>query len=154
MKNFLSVLKISLYITAGIFVLNFLINPGSSLVWNDLLERLGVHFIFAFVLTAVNAYFNDYASALYSWEKETQKRLWTGVIGSIVLTMIAYALVRWFVQVVLYRVPFEDFLASETVIDYVITLIVTLFISAVVHAFYFYKALQETKVKEQKIIAG
>ncbi|MEL6918772.1 MAG: 2TM domain-containing protein, partial [Bacteroidota bacterium] len=110
--------------------------------------------IYSFVLTAVNSYFNDFISKIYSWEKHTQKRLWIGSIGSILLTVLAFGLVRWFVDVVIYGASFDKFLAGERMEDYLVALVITLIVSLFLHAFYFYKALQDTKVKEQKIIAG
>src|SRR5690606_1094094 len=46
------------------------------------------------------------------------------------------------------------FIAGENFQMYFIALMFTLVISLFFHAFYFYKELQENKVKEQKVIAG
>ena len=52
------------------------------------------------------------------------------------------------------NMDWESFLAGEKAIYYVYALVITIIVSMFFHAVYFYKALQEKKVKEQKVIAG
>lgn len=154
MGNFLKVLKISIIITLVLVIFHLLFADWDTVSWFRELQYGGVSFIYAFVLTAVNAYYNDYISTVYSWDKQTQKRLWIGAIGSILLTILAFALVRWFTEVILFGMEFERFIATEEPSYYLVAMVVTLVVSLFLHAFYFYNALQDTKVKEQKIIAG
>ncbi len=154
MKELNKIIKVSILITVGIVLLNLIINFGQPVDMMELLERIGITFIYSFVLTAVGSYFHVYASKKYSWETQTQKRLWFGAIGSVISTVIAFGMVRWFVEVIIYGATFENFIANEKVYYYVIALVITLVVSLFIHAFYFYKALQDTKIKEQKIIAG
>ncbi len=154
MKEFSKIIKVSILITVGIVLLNLIINFGQPVQLMELLERIGVSFIYSFVLTAVSSLFHVYATKRYSWETQAQKRLWFGAIGSVVVTVMAFGLVRWFVEVIIYGMTFENFVANERVYYYVIALTITLVVSLFIHAFYFYKALQDSKIKEQKIIAG
>jgi sensor histidine kinase YesM len=154
MKQLLLIIKVSLFITIVLVGFTLLVNLGQEIILTELFENLGISFIYSFVLTAVNYYFHNYASARYSWETETQKRLWFGSIGSVVLTIVAFGFVRWFVEVIIYGSSLENFLAKERLQYYVVALIITVIVSLFIHAFYFYKALQDTKIKEQKIIAG
>ncbi|UII75433.1 2TM domain-containing protein [Flagellimonas sp. HMM57] len=148
------VLIVSLYITLAIRALNILINIGNGVTWSDELENFGVTYIYAFIITAFNAYYNDFISTKYSWELQGKKRLWYGAIGSIVVTLVGFGLARVLVNVGIYSNSFDDFLANETLENYVSTLIIAICISAILHAFHFYKALQDTRVKKQRIIAG
>ncbi len=154
MSNFLKVLRISVLIALGMEVFHLLFSGWDNITLYRELQYLGVSFIYAFVLTAVNAYYNDYISTVFSWEKQTQKRLWYGALGSIVLTLIAFGFVRIFTEVVLFGADFNTFVFNEKLDYYIIALVITLIVSLFLHAFYFYKALQDTRVKEQKIIAG
>jgi hypothetical protein len=154
MKKLMKLFKVSLLITAVIVLINVLINPKYGWGLMQLIEVAGISFIYSFVLTAVNSYFHDYATSLYTWETQAQKRLWVGAIGSVILTLMAYGMVRWFVEVILYGNSVTDFIKNERLSYYAIALAITVFVSLFVHAFYFYKALQDTKIKEQKIIAG
>ncbi|SNR42213.1 Sensor histidine kinase, LytS/YehU family [Maribacter sedimenticola] len=154
MGNFLKVLKIGVIITLVIVIINLLFSDWDTITWFGELQFAGITFLYSFVLTFVNAYFNQYISKIYSWEKHTQKRLWYGAIGSILLTILAFALLRCFIEVVLFGNDFSKFLETENLGHYLGILVITLIVSLFLHAFYFYKALQDTKVKEQKIIAG
>lgn len=154
MGKFLKVFKISVIITLILVLFRLLFADWDTISMYRELQYAGISFIYAFVLTAVNAYYNDYISTVYSWEKQTQRRLWIGAIGSIILTVLAFAVVRWFTEVVLFGMEFERFIATEELEYYLVAMVVTLIVSLFLHAFYFYKALQDTKVKEQKIIAG
>lgn len=154
MKEFNTVLKVSLILTIVIVLLNLLVNLGEPILMMDLFETTGISFIYSFVLTAVGSSFHNYASRKYSWETQAVKRLWFGAIGSVILTVIAFGLVRWFIKVIIYNNSFEEFIENESVINYIVALVITLVISLFIHAFYFWKALQDTKIKEQKIIAG
>ena len=154
MNSFLKVVKVGMIITSVLVLIRLLFADWSTLTFFDELQYAGVSFIYAFVLTAVNAYYNDYISTVYSWDKQTQKRLWVGAIGSIILTVMAFAVVRWFTEVILFGADFKKFIATEKPEYYLVALAITLIVSLFLHAFYFYKALQDTRIKEQKIIAG
>lgn len=154
MGSFLKVLRASIVITLIMVIFRLLFADWNTITLYRELQFTGVSFIYAFVLTCVNAYYNQYISNIYSWDKQTQKRLWYGALGSIVLTIFAFAVVRWFTEVVLFGMDFNKFIATEKAEYYVIALVITLIVSLFLHVFYFYKALQDTKVKEQKIIAG
>lgn len=149
-----NVLKISLYITAGVSLLNVILALNRGIVWLDELEGVGVAFIYAFVITATTAYYNDFLSSRYSWSEQTQKRLWYGVIGSILLTVLSFGFARILVYVVIYGSGFIEFFQNENLASYIFALVIAILVSAILHAFYFYKALQDTNVKKQKIIAG
>lgn len=152
--NLRAVFRVSCYITLGITLVNILTGYGSGFSWLAQLEHAGISFVYAFAITATNVYYNIFITKKYSWETATQKRLWAGAIGSIVLTIITFALVRLFVGLFIYGKSWNRFLEGEAVESYLFALIIAVLVSAILHAFYFYKALQDTKVKEQKIIAG
>ena len=154
MSSFVKVLRASIIITLLLVIIRLLFADWAFISLYKELQFAGISFIYSFVLTSANAYYNHYISKIYSWEKQTQKRLWIGAIGSIVITLIAFACVRWFTEVILLGNQFKKFLETEKLEYYLVALVITLIVSLFLHAFYFYRALQETKVKEQKIIAG
>jgi len=93
-------------------------------------------------------------SIRYDWEKNPKKRLWLGAIGSIVITFVVFAILRYFLTYYYTGRSVSEFIEKEEVTPYVIALAITLIASLFIHAFYFYRALQKKQVKEQKIIAG
>ncbi len=154
MKEFFNLLKISIVITVIIALISRIIYWNTAFELFEQLEFIGMNFTFAFSLTLVNAYYNKFISSKYSWETQTQKRLWIGAIGSIALTVLAFGLVRMLLSLLVYDNSFKQFIEGEETSYYLVALGIALVVSLFFHAFYFYKALQEKKVKEQKIIAG
>ncbi len=119
-----------------------------------IIQHVIICFIFSFGLTVVNSYYYDGLNIRYSWEKTPKKRLWLGAIGSFVLTILTYGLLRYLVQFYFTGVSFIKFFQAERFDDYISALVITLIASLFAHAFYFYRALQKKEVKKQKIIAG
>ncbi|MFT6935232.1 MAG: two-component system LytT family sensor kinase [Maribacter sp.] len=152
--NIKNIIKISLYITAGVSLLNIILALNRGINWVEELQGVGVAFIYAFVITAANTYYNDFLSSRFSWSEQMQKRLWYGAIGSTVLTVLSFGFARMLVEVAIYGSTFKEFIENENPASYIFTLFIAILVSAILHAFYFYKALQDTNVKKQKIIAG
>ena len=120
-----------------------------------IISSFGYYLLYTLPLTLINYYLFNYLNHKINWEKYDQRyRFVIGFVGSISLTLIALFLIRTFHKVVLEGQTYSEFFASQNGTFYLISLIITVVISLFFHVFYFYKALQENKVKEQKIIAG
>ena len=110
--------------------------------------------MYAFVLSSINGFFYKYVETKFSWKESSKKRLITGALGSVVLTMLGLTLLRFVTLVVISGKPFESFLNDPHAKSYYLFgLVVTLFVSLIFHAIFFYKALTEKKVTEQQIVA-
>ncbi len=154
MNNFIKVLKVSLIITVFISLMNiFIFNNGDYGIEN-VIRQIIISFIFSLALTAANSYYYDGISLRYDWEKDPKKRLWFGAIGAIVITIVVFAILRYFLTFYYTGRSLGEFIEKEEFTPYLIALIITLIASLFIHAFYFYRALQKKQVKEQKIIAG
>ncbi len=138
----------------AIVVVDRVIRWGEEIIWSKQLEYAAIVFGISLFLTIINSYYEEYISNRYSWESEPKKRLIIGSLGSIIITVFAYGLARMFLVVVYYGQSFDAFFQNEGRSEYLIFIAVAIVISLFIHAFYFYKALQENRVKEQKIIAG
>ena len=154
MHNLKKILGISLVITVFVAALNLIaFNDDYSL--GNIIQEIIIGFIFSFGLSAANSYYYDYIDRKFSWEKDTQKRLWSGAIGSFIITMIVYGFIRY----LLYgyftgNFSITSFFGNENISNYLIALVITVIVILSIHAFHFYNALQKREVKEQKIIAG
>jgi uncharacterized membrane protein len=153
--NLRYLLKISIIIAIAIFVIErSLTTGGFSVSVNDLLKVFSIHFMYAFVLTSLNGYFFQYLEDQITWKENSKKRLIIGAVGSVVLTMIGLAFLRFVTLVIILGKPIKSFLNDENASSfYTFGFVITLFASLVFHAIYFYKALTEKKVKEQQIVA-
>ena len=156
MKKDLSyLLKISLILAIVIFIIErFLFNDGFNQSYEELVKVFGIHLMYAFVLSSINAYFYYYLDTKFSWKKHSKYRLIIGALGSVTLTMLGLVLLRFVTIVVILGNPIESFLNDQSAKSYyTFGLVITLLASLVFHAIFFYKALTEKKVSEQQIVA-
>lgn len=124
--------------------------PPQRILWKE----VALYILYSVPLSFVNSYFFDYVNEKINWGSRHKTRLTFGFFGSVLLTIFTLFIVRILHRVVIDGISFAAFFESETLQFYFIALIITLVISLFFHAFYFYKMLQEKRVKEQKIIAG
>lgn len=128
---------------------------GRTIVLNNtFLVEIGYYFIYGITLTVINALFFDYIYQKVVWKRYEKYKLLMGAAGSIVLTMVGIFGIRMFIGVVIEGEALGSFLANEKLRYYFVSFLITMIMSLFFHAFYFYKKIQENKVKEQKIIAG
>jgi len=155
MYNLRRILGIALVITVFVTALNLFVYDDGGLSFDNILKQTIIAFIFSFGLTAANSYFYNFIDKKYSWETQTQKRLWSGAVGSFVVTMVVFGLIRY----LLYgyftgNFSVQVFWEQETIGNYLVALVITVIVILSLNAFHFYNALRKQEVKEQKIIAG
>ncbi|GHA42179.1 histidine kinase [Salinimicrobium marinum] len=114
----------------------------------------GVVFFYSFSLTLVNVLYFILFEKKIGWENADIKRVLLASGGSVVITLITYFFCRLVDSTVFNNVNVYTFLENEELQYYFFPLMFTIIISLFFHLIYFYKALQERKVTEQKIIAG
>jgi hypothetical protein len=118
-------------------------------------EILG-YLIYGVVLTTANVLFFKYFNNDVDWSnsKWSKYRIPLGFVISLGLSLIAVFLIRFVTVVGFGQKNLQYFISHENPAHYYVTLFITFIIVVIFHAFYFYKQTQETKLKEQKIIAG
>ncbi len=148
-------LKISTLLAVVIFVIERLIfNKGFNQPIDELVKVFGIHFMYAFVLSIINGYFFHFLEKKFNWQEHSKSRLIIGALGSVILTMVGLAILRFITLVIILGNPIERFLNDENATSYyTFGLVITLIVSLVFHSIFFYKALTEKKVKEQQIVA-
>lgn len=77
-----------------------------------------------------------------------------GVLASVAVSMTIVFVVRSVEAVVIRKMGYGDFLAREELGNYLLFLVITVIVTLSVYAIHLYKAYQENRVQEQKIIAG
>lgn len=120
----------------------------------SLLIDFGLNQLYVVPLFLVNGYYFAFLKRVFPVNQYTSKRLLTGVFGSIIITMLTIFVMRMVVEMGIYGADWATFINGETPGFYIIAFVITIMFTMFFHAFYFYKALQEKKVKEQKVIAG
>ena len=91
---------------------------------------------------------------IYQTDRFSRNRIVIGFALSFIVSVIVIFLLRIVEDVVIEGNSIQQFLANEKPSNYIISIIITFVVTLAIHAIYFYKAYQENKVKEQKIIAG
>lgn len=151
-KQLQKVIKLTLLIFVVIQVTNVIM--GSTVKLN---QQLVTQFLFTalytFSLYAANAVLFVKLDSFFT-DRFSIKRLVTGFVGSFLVSLLVIFLMHVFEVVVYENQTFDYFLANEKPSKYVFAIVITFFVTLSVHAISFYKAYNENKVKEQKIIAG
>jgi len=154
-KLVLQLFKVSGLITLVLILLDLVFGNSSNTKELANISYWGIFFFYSFTLTAVNGIFFYFVNKKINWEGKGVLRIVIGVVGSIVLTLITYFICRAIHLVYFEKiVDLDKFVANENIGNYLFPLLFTAIISLSFHLFYFYKALQEKRVAEQKIIAG
>ena len=119
-----------------------------------LLVNFGYTMLYSPSLYYANAAIFIYLDKIFKTDRFIPKRIVIGFIASFLVSIIVIFLLRIFEDVLVEGSSFSAFLNNEEMSNYLVAIIVTFFVTLAFHAFYFYKAYTENKVKEQKVIAG
>ena len=119
-----------------------------------LLVNFGYTMLYGLTLYFANAYLFIYLDGIFEVERFTKRRIILGFLGSFVISVFAIFILRIVEDVLIEGLRFEAVFQNETIANYMVTILITFFVTLAFHAFYFYKAYQENKVNQQKIIAG
>jgi hypothetical protein len=110
--------------------------------------------LYSLSLYFANATIFIYLDKVFKSDRFIPKRIVIGFIASFLVSIVVIFLLRIFEDVLVEGSSFSAFLNNEEMSNYLVAIIVTFFVTLAFHAFYFYKAYTENKVKEQKVIAG
>jgi sensor histidine kinase YesM len=157
MKRFIKTIVYGILVGIAIMIVDQSIRffSGTGLEFNDMFYRTFFYYmIYSIPLSLVNSYFFDYMNEVVVWGRYKKYKLAIGFFGSVIITLIAIFFIRAFIEIVLEGETWTEFVNSEQPQFYISALLITLVISLFFHAVYYYRELQKTKVKEQKVIAG
>lgn len=156
MRNgIIKLIKVSVLITLLLVMLDLIFSKSTSFEKLINFSFWGTYLFYTIILSLVNGLFFYYMNNRINWEGKGVMRIGIGVVGSIGLTILAYFFCRAIHLIYFENLyDFDEFLANEKIGNYLFPLLFTAIISLSFHLIHFYKALQEKKVVEQKIIAG
>ncbi len=153
MKLTLRVIKITVIICAVVMSLNVIFGGvGVERLYDP--EAWGIVFFYSFSLTVVNSLYFTFFEKKIGWENVDFKRVLFATGGSVIITIVTYFFCRLIDLTMFSNKSLSQFLENEKMAYYFFPLMFTIIVSLFFHVIYFYKALQERKVTEQKIIAG
>ncbi|TRO66716.1 2TM domain-containing protein [Christiangramia sabulilitoris] len=153
MKFLLKIVTLSLSVSLLLIILDSTFNGFDQ---DKLLDPKywGIYLFYSFTLTGLNGTYFRFFEKKIGWSEATIQRVVLATAGSIILTLIGFFFCRLVHKTVFDNIPLETFLENESMRFYLFPFLFTAIISLFLHLVYFYKSVQEKKVKEQKIIAG
>ncbi len=135
--------------TLAIFCILFLMN--GKLTWDNIKLYTRYNFYYGMPLSLINGYFYDRLEKIYTWEDQAKKRIWLGILGSIILTMLTLVILNYLLWVVYWGNDVSVVFSERNRLFYVIALIITIIISSILYAINFYKALQESHLITERL---
>ena len=147
----------ALFISIVIFVVLTIIPVlnGGEITFDN---RLKISFLYIMLygmsLYYVNAILFMVLDSVFKNNRYAIKRLVIGFLSSFVLSLFVIFLLRIFEDVFIEENTLSAFLKNEKPANYIVSLVISFVVLLGIHALYFYKAYNENRVKEQKIIAG
>jgi hypothetical protein len=120
---------------------------------NSLLIFYSYTNLYSFSLYFANASLFLFFDDKFASERFSPKRISLGFILSFLISIVIIFLLRILEDVIIEGESWNNFINTNHLFDYLISIVMTFFVTLLFHVFYFYKSFQETKVKEQKIIA-
>ena len=152
-KEIIRLFKISIIVFIGIQILNFVL--GNAFKFDtQLLISFAFTMLYSFSIGFVNSYLNFRLDQYFIKDKFSKARIVSNIFLSFIVTIFIIFLLRVFEEVVVKNRSFTDYISKEKPANFVVAIIITFIIILSIYLFHFYKAFQENKVKEQKIIAG
>lgn len=156
MKTVLKELPRALKLTAAIFILLQVLDviTGSDIHFN---KKLGINFLFTAGYTILLYIANTLifcALDNFFADRFSKQRLLAGFTISFLASLIVIFFMHLLEVVIVEKHTFQYFLENEKPANYLVPIVITFFVTVSLYAIHFYKAYNEYKVKEQKIIAG
>ncbi len=146
----------AILLTTAIFLLIQVLNlvMGYKVtIDKNLLINFGFTAGYTMSLYLLNTLIFSYLDSIFP-ERFVKKRIFLGFILSFIASLLVVFLMHFIETVIYAKQTFEYFLENEKASNYIFTVTITFIITLSLYAIHFYKAYQENKVKEQKIIAG
>ena len=145
------------YISLLVFVVLMLIRviSGGNVNFDERLAWVFFYnMLYGYSLYYVNVFVFIQLDEIFKEDRFDKKRIFVGALFSFLLSVFTIFLLRIVEDVLIEKMSFLEFLAKERVDNYFVAIIMTIIVTLGIHAFYFYKAYQENRVKQEKIIAG
>ena len=151
MKN----IYLTFFIGCAVYLIGNVLSGGFNYnSFNEFLIDFGFYQLYTFLLGYSNYFYFNYLEKLNWTNEERIKRIVIGIVGSVVITMIGLFFLNAFNYIVFNGFSLDIFIQNQKWRYYSFGLWITLTIVIIFHVVYFYNRYQQTKVKEQKVIAG
>ncbi len=141
--------KICLIIAVNFLVINFILN--GEFIWEQFKYNCLFSFYFGLPLSFVNGTYFRSLDNIIPWNEHPKKRVFVGVTGAIVLTMLTLFILNYFLWVQYWGNDFSVMFNERNTIFYLISLAITVLVAAILYAIGFFKEAQEQALISEKL---
>ncbi|WP_373519307.1 2TM domain-containing protein [Pricia sp.] len=126
----------------------------NGLNYDELWKEYYLNLMYSVIIYMANAYLFIYLLKEFDKKLFGPKSFPISLIGTVTVSLAALFFSRFIHRTVLEGMPVKEFWAKESLGYYWVSMVITLVVSVIFYVFFYYKYRQESKFKEQKIIAG
>ncbi|MBU3012588.1 2TM domain-containing protein [Polaribacter vadi] len=112
--------------------------------------------MYSFTLGLGNGLINEFLNTKWDWVKETNERVWAGIITTTIYTVIAVLIIHYVQYIVIFNNSFEDFFSGYLIWVHLFAIIFSLGVAAFFHARGFminWKSAMTQETTKQEIVA-
>jgi hypothetical protein len=137
-----------------VFILSINLLNGNQVNYNTIKWTGFYSMIYTLCLHLSNTLLFIKLDSVFKKERFTKKRIIVGFIASFFLSLLVIFLLRIFEEVIMENGSLEYFIKNESPKNYIFSSLITFVVLLIIHFIYLYRYYQESRLKEQKIIAG
>ncbi|WP_405605220.1 2TM domain-containing protein [Polaribacter sp. Asnod1-A03] len=124
------------------------------------LKGIGLVFLisamYSFTLGLGNGLINEFLNTKWDWVKETNERVWAGIITTVIYTIVGVLIIHYIQYIVIFGYNYQDFFKGYLVWVHLFAIIFSLGVAAVFHARGFminWKSAMTQESTQQQIVA-
>ena len=153
-KKIKSDFVVSLKLTIVLGIVFILIYQRFSLKGMSLIFLMSA--MYSFVLGLGNGIVNEYLNTKWDWVKQTNQRVWAGIIGTVIYTVIAVLIIHYVQYILIFEYKLENFFSETLIWVHLFAIIFSLGVAAFFHAKGFmvnWKSAMTQETTKQEIVA-
>jgi hypothetical protein len=124
------------------------------------LKGMGLTFLisgmYSFTLGLGNGIINEFLNSKWDWVKETNQRVWAGIISTVIYTVIAVLVIHYVQYIFIFGYDKDDFFSDTLIWIHIIAIIFSLGVAVFFHARGFminWKSAMTKETTKQEIVA-
>ncbi|SDE63808.1 2TM domain-containing protein [Pricia antarctica] len=126
----------------------------NGLNYDELWEEYYINLMYSVIIYMANAYLFIYLLNKFDRKLFGSKSFPISIAGTVTVSLAALFFARFLHRIVLEGMPVQEFWTKESLRYYWVSVVIIIVVSSIFYAFFYFKNRQESKFKEQKIIAG
>lgn len=159
MRFFLREIIKAIVVGTCIFVVFLILGYISGKFYNGydydaLWQEYYINLMYTVIIYMANAYLFNYLLNKFDRKLFGPKSFPISIVGTVTISLAALFFTRFLHQVVFEGMPVQEFWAKQSLGYYWVSMVIAFVVAAIFYASFYYKYRQESKFKEQKIIAG